>query len=141
MLGGINPPGIFMEVRCLANKKTQSPKRSKLSYRIAKKIKKVSTKREKEYSKRLLNRIVNSSILMLWATYILAWFDKTEIAETLSKTIVTSVIAVVVGYLAKSVIENISKNTTAFGDNINQKTDSVIDTEDYNDISTEGEDI
>ena len=141
MLGGISPQGIFMEVRCLANKKTQNSKKSKLSYRIAKKIKSVLKKREKEYSKRLLNRIVNSSILMLWGTYILAWFDKTEIAETLSKTIVTSVIAVVVGYLAKSVIENISKNTTAFGDNINQKTDSVIDTEDYNDISTEGEDI
>ena len=125
----------------MANKKTQNSKKSKLSYRISKKIKKFSIKREKEYSKRLLNRIVNSSILMLWGTYILAWFDKTEIAETLSKTIVTSVIAVVVGYLAKSVIENISKNTTAFGENINQKTDYIADTEDYNDISTEGEDI
>ena len=28
------------------------------------------------------------------------------------------IIAVVVGYLAKSVIENISKNTTAFGQNV-----------------------
>ena len=55
----------------------------------------------------------------MWASYGLAWFGKTEIAETLSKTIATSIIAVVVGYLAKSVVENISKYTDAFGKNIN----------------------
>lgn len=75
-------------------------------------------KKDKEYSKRMLTKIVNNSLVMMWATYILAWFDKTEVAETLSKTIATSIIAAVVGYLAKSVIENISKNTTAFGQNI-----------------------
>ena len=54
---------------------------------------------------------------MMWATYILAWFGKTEIAESLSKTIATSIIAVVIGYLVKSAFENISKYTTAFGEN------------------------
>lgn len=72
---------------------------------------------DKEYSKRLLSKITNHTLLMMWGTYVLAWFDKIEIAETLSKTIATSIIAVVVGYLAKSVIENISKNTDAFGKN------------------------
>lgn len=75
-------------------------------------------KKDKEYSKRMLTKIINSSLVMMWATYILAWFGKTDIAETLSKTIATSIIAVVVGYLAKSVIENISKNTTSFGENV-----------------------
>lgn len=79
-------------------------------------------KSETEYSKRLLDRIINHSIFMMWATYILAWFGKTEVAETLSKTIATSIIAVVVGYLAKSVIENISKNTNAFG---NKKSSNI----------------
>jgi len=74
-------------------------------------------KSDQEYSKRMLSKILNHSMLMLWGTYLLAWFGKTEIAESLSKTIVSSVIAVMVGYLAKSVIENISKNTTAFGNN------------------------
>lgn len=73
--------------------------------------------KDKEYSKRLLTRITNHCILMMWATYILAWFGRTEIAESLSKTIATSIIAVVIGYLAKSVFENISKYTTAFGQN------------------------
>lgn len=74
--------------------------------------------KDKEYSKRMLTKIVNNSMLMMWASYVLAWFGKVDIAEALSKTIATSIIAVVVGYLAKSVIENISKNTTAFGQNV-----------------------
>lgn len=92
-----------MEVICLA---------------IGKFFKKVFKRRDEEYSKRLLTRIVNNSILMMWGTYVLAWYGKTEIAETLSKTIAASIIAVVVGYLAKSVIENISKHTDTFGKNI-----------------------
>lgn len=80
--------------------------------------KKSKPRKDKEYSKRMLTKIVNNSMLMMWASYVLAWFGKVEIAEALSKTIATSIIAVVVGYLAKSVIENISKNTTAFGSNI-----------------------
>ena len=55
---------------------------------------------------------------MMWATYGLAYLGREEIAEALSKTIVTSIIAIVVGYLVKSVFENISKYTTAFGENI-----------------------
>lgn len=93
-------------------------KKHKHTTRVLTFFKRISKKREAEYSKRLLNRIVNSSILMMWATYILAWCGKTEVAETLSKTIATSIIAVVVGYLAKSVIENISKHTNTFGKNI-----------------------
>lgn len=81
-------------------------------------LQKREKKKDKEYSKRLLTKIINHSMLMMWGTYVLAWFGKVEIAETLSKTIATSIIAVVVGYLAKSVIENISKNTTAFGENV-----------------------
>src|SRR5574344_21972 len=78
----------------------------------------IKSKREKEYSKRLLNKIVANSILMLWATYGLAYLGREEIAETLAKTIVTSIIAIVVGYLVKSVCEKMSTYTTAFGENI-----------------------
>ena len=81
-------------------------------------IKALIKKRDEEYSKRMLSKIINHSLWMLWGTYILAWFGKTEIAESLSKTIATSIIAVVVGYLAKSVIENLSKYTNTFGENI-----------------------
>lgn len=84
---------------------------------------------DKEYSKRLLTKIVNHALLMMWGTYILAWFDKIAIAETLSKTIATSIIAVVVGYLAKSVIENISKHTAAFGKNIDCASNNNLNSE------------
>lgn len=100
-------------------KPTKKKKRkTKRTSRIGKFFKKVFKRRDEEYSKRLLTRIVNSSIFMMWGTYVLAWYGKTEIAETLSKTIAASIIAVVVGYLAKSVIENISKHTDTFGKNI-----------------------
>lgn len=74
--------------------------------------------KDKEYSKRMLTKIINNSMFMMWGTYILAWFDHAEIAETLSKTIASSVIAVAIGYFAKSALENISKHTTAFGENV-----------------------
>lgn len=105
-------------------------KKNKIIARVQKLFKSVSKKREAEYSKRLLNRIINSSILMMWATYVLAWCGKTEVAETLSKTIATSIIAVVVGYLAKSVIENISKHTDTFGKNNNITYENFTDTPD-----------
>ena len=92
--------------------------KKRMGERVAALVRRVGRKREKEYSKRLLNRIVNHSICMMWGTYVLAWFDRVDIAESLSKTIATSIIAVVVGYLAKSVIENISKHTTAFGKHV-----------------------
>lgn len=101
----------------MASKKKN--KKKSIFARIKAFFKKIDKKRDSEYSKRLLTKIVNHSLLMMWASYVLAWYGKTEIAETLSKTIASAVIAVVVGYLAKSVIENLSKNTTCFGQNIN----------------------
>lgn len=80
-------------------------------------IQNISKKKDKEYSKRLLNRIVNNSILMMWASYILAFLGMTQIAETLSSTIASTIIAVVVGYLVKSTVENISKYTNIFDKN------------------------
>ena len=79
---------------------------------------KKTNKKDKEYSKRMLTKIINNSMFMMWGTYILAWFDHAAIAETLSKTIASSVIAVAIGYFAKSALENISKHTTAFGENV-----------------------
>lgn len=73
---------------------------------------------------------------MMWGTYVLAWYGKTEIAETLSKTIATSIIAVVVGYLAKSVIENISKHTDTFGKNTYTADNPIISHVDDTDTNT-----
>lgn len=85
---------------------------------IANLIKKIKMHNEHEYHKRMLNFILFNSIAMMWCSYILAWFGKTEIAETLSKTIVTAVIGVVVPYFVTKTIENVSK----YGSRLNHTT-------------------
>lgn len=46
----------------------------------------------------------------VWCSYILAFLDKIQIAETLSQAAVTQIIGVVLAYAIKSAIENLSKN-------------------------------
>lgn len=46
----------------------------------------------------------------VWCSYILAYLDKVQIAESLSQVAVTEIIGVVLVYCLKSVIENLSKN-------------------------------
>lgn len=77
-------------------------------------IRDLREKREKEYSKRLMNLIVYNCILMMWGTYLLAWTGRTEIAESLSRTIADSIVGCVIGILAKAVIENIFKYNDIF---------------------------
>lgn len=59
---------------------------------------------------------------MMWCSYILAWFGKVEIAETLSKTVATAIVGVTIPYFVTKTIENVSKygsrlNHTAVDDN------------------------
>lgn len=46
----------------------------------------------------------------VWCSYILAFLDKMQIAESLSQVAVTQIIGVVLAYAIKSAIENLSKN-------------------------------
>ena len=48
----------------------------------------------------------------VWCSYILAWQGKVQIAESLSKVAITEIIAVVLVYAAKSLVENLSKNNS-----------------------------
>lgn len=81
-------------------------------------FKQIKTNRDKEYSKRLLNFIIRHSILMMWCSYILAWFEKVDIAETLSKTIATVIIGVVIPHLITKTVENVNK----YGSRLNKTT-------------------
>ncbi len=73
-----------------------------------------ANKKDTEYSKRMLTKVTNHCILMMWGTYVLAWCGRAEIAESLSKTIATAIIGIIVPYFAKSLFENLSKHN-AFG--------------------------
>lgn len=67
------------------------------------------TKQHKEYHKKMLNLILYNSIAMMWCSYILAWFDKITIAETLSKTVATAIVGVTIPYFVTKTVENVSK--------------------------------
>ena len=50
-----------------------------------------------------------NGILWVWCSYLLAYLDRIEIAEELSKVAVTEIIAVVLIYCLKSLFENLAK--------------------------------
>lgn len=93
--------------------------------------KKRQEKKVQEYHKKLLNFIITNSIGMMWCSYVLAWFGKETIAESLSNTVASSIVAVVIPYLITKVIENVSKygsrlnRTTKDFDNI--KEEEIVD--------------
>lgn len=63
-----------------------------------------------ETMKKIVGVCLANGILWIWCSYILAWMDKAQIAESLSSVAVTEIIGVVLAYAIKSAIENLSKN-------------------------------
>lgn len=61
------------------------------------------------YEKRLCTIITHSAILWVWCSYILAWFGRYEIAQSLSQEAVRTILGVVIAYSVKSLAENVSK--------------------------------
>ena len=51
-----------------------------------------------------------NGLAWVWCSYILAYLDKMQIAESLSQVAVTEIIGVVLSYAIKSLVENLSKN-------------------------------
>lgn len=66
----------------------------------------------------MLNFILINSIAMMWCSYVLAWYDKTEIAESLSETIVNVIVGVTIPYFITKTVENVNK----YGSRINHTT-------------------
>jgi hypothetical protein len=78
-----------------------------------------------EFSKKIVWLLLLNSIAWTYLSYILAYLGRTEIAETLSKTVVIEILGVVLVYSLKSLFENISKNNdwpdkTSCGDDTNE---------------------
>lgn len=65
-----------------------------------------------ETAKKVMWVCLIMGFLWVWCSYILAWMDRVQIAESLSATAVTEIIGVVLVYCAKSAVENLSKNNT-----------------------------
>jgi hypothetical protein len=63
-----------------------------------------------EFSKIIVSIMILNGIAWTWCSYYLAYIGKEEIAETLSKTVVTEILGVIAVYSLKSLFENLSKN-------------------------------
>ena len=63
-----------------------------------------------EMTKKIVWSCLIQGFAWVWCSYILAFLDKVQIAESLSQVAVTEIIGVVLVYCAKSAIENLSKN-------------------------------
>lgn len=67
-------------------------------------------KTKAETMKRVVWVCLANGIAWVWCSYILAYLDKPQIAESLSQVAVTEIIGVVLAYAIKSAVENLSKN-------------------------------
>lgn len=97
---------------------------------------------EDEFFKTIVSRILNHSIIWIYLTYWLAYMGKEEIAENLSKAIVTTIISVILTYSVKALLENMSKHNhwpDKTVDRIIQEVKEETTTNANNDINTTSE--
>ena len=73
--------------------------------RLYAKKKKKKSKKYVTYTKRWLTFILINGVIWVYLSYILAFMDRPQIAETLSTQAVISIIATMIGYFAKSAFE------------------------------------
>ena len=76
------------------------------------KVAQIRLEKSLSFTKKALLFILINAEMQMWFTYILAWTGRIEIAESLSISITQTIIGVVVGYLVKSLAENIAKYNT-----------------------------
>lgn len=68
------------------------------------------TKPKMETTKKVIWVCLIMGFAWVWSSYILAYLDRVQIAESLSQVAVTEIIGVVLAYCIKSAVENLSKN-------------------------------
>lgn len=67
-------------------------------------------KKRMETTKKVIWVCLIMGFAWVWCSYILAYLDRVQIAESLSQVAVTEIIGVVLAYCIKSAVENLSKN-------------------------------
>lgn len=68
--------------------------------------------KDKTFSKWIVRIVLLNAVGWIWASYLLAYLGREDIAETLSKTVCAEIVAVAFVYYLKAGIENLSKNNT-----------------------------
>lgn len=77
-------------------------------------IKLANRKKRKTFTKQAVKVILFFAIVDLQFSYVLAFLGREQIAETLSITIVTEIVAVMLGYFIKSFKETKEQENLAF---------------------------
>lgn len=81
-----------------------------LYVRSTRKRKRRGAEQKSETAKRVVWVCLINGFAWVWCSYILAYLDRVQIAESLSQIAVTEIIGVVLAYCIKSTVENLSKN-------------------------------
>lgn len=71
---------------------------------------KCEEKKKTETTKKVIWLCLGNGFAWVWCSYVLAYLDHPQIAESLSQVAVTEIIGVVLAYCIKSAVENLSKN-------------------------------
>ena len=74
-------------------------------------------------AKRLMWILTINAILWIWCSYVLAWFDKTQIAESLSSNVCNVVIGTVIAFLVTQSVGAIFRYNPKFGGDSSYPTD------------------
>lgn len=95
----------------------------------------VEKKKKMETTKKVVWICLVNGFIWVWCSYVLAYLDKPQIAESLSQVAVTEIIGVVLAYCIKSSVENLSKNNHWPDKNVS---DTPVNTETENDTTGKG---
>ena len=68
-------------------------------------MKNIFKSKKETFTKRWVSRLLWFGCIWITLSYILAFFDKMQIAESLSTTVASVIIATILGYLCKSFFE------------------------------------
>ena len=90
---------VFLGFLIIRSAYASSHKKSKNGY---------AGKKKRETMKMVVWVCLANGFAWVWCSYILAFLDKMQIAESLSQVAVTQIIGVVLAYAIKSAIENLS---------------------------------
>lgn len=97
--------GIFLSLK---QKYTAYKKKAKRK-RNAKRKRRQQVNDARSYTKNIVTFILINAVIWVYLTYILAFMDKTAIAEQLSIVVVKVIIYTILSYMVKALVENVFK--------------------------------
>lgn len=83
------------------------------------------------FTKKIVLFLLINAELQIWASYVLAYFDKVAIAEALSTQVVITVLGAFITYGVKALFENLSKYSKFFNSVEFEPNGDIVTDENY----------